>query len=273
MEKRNKMPQKLIDDEAGKDYRQMDSELISLLLDMENDSELSLDEVKDETRKIMSKAAPAVKKKKSFSLTRILVAAAVIAVSIFICTAAVTASYGENDENLFAYVQRKLDKQSGAKSDTADERADRKHYRETFTYYHTLSYNIRRIGEMGFSGLLLPEIVQRKDMLSTENIFYEEDFCTKVEFWQYDKKNYVTVRIRDYGENTDKMPDIEKLRGQKAQCISSDNLNVFVWTEPSGRIMLEYISGNNYYKISADCSLDEMLTQAKILCRNPVKVQ
>lgn len=269
----NKTLASLIDDEAKKDYRLMDSDLISLILDMENENELSSDEIKSETQKIISNSYSPAKKKKSVRAAKILVAAAVIAISVFICTAAVTASYGENDENLFEFVQKKLDRQSASKSDTADEKVDRNHYRENFTYLHTLSYNIRRIGEMGVSGLLLPEIVQRKDMLSTENIFYEEDFCFKVEFWQYDKENYVTVRIRDYGENKDKIPDIKKLRGKKAQCISSENLEAFIWTEDSGRIMLEYSYDNKYYKISADCSLDDMLIQAKMLCQQKISVR
>lgn len=261
------MLERMLREEAEKDYEDIDADFISLCLDICGEEYPSEETVEKGTDKILSLyEKKAVKKKphRLIKLRKAMLVAAVVAVLSAFAAVTVTARYEIFQDNaLFEFVQRKLDKKAGIKTDKTDENEEARSYRELFAYIYTLDYTLEELSGRNISDLLLPSMVRSEKMRSTQAVYFDEKYCTKAEFWQYDEEYYVTVRIRDYSENPAKLPDIESIRGEKAQRVESEGNNYYIWQEPNGRIMLEYIRGDYHYKISADCTFDFMIYQAK----------
>lgn len=261
----------LIEKEAQKSENDIDGDFISLCLDVIGVPSPDEKTVSDETNKIilMSRGnrsdSENIGIKKFRSAGRILLIAAAVAVmSSFIVVGSISAVYHDEitDTGLIAFIESKLNLAGSPESDTRDKSEDTNPYRKLFSYVHLLPYNIGMLEKDGFHDIKLPEIVREENMRSTDVVFFDEKNYRKGEFWLSDSSTYVTVRIRRLSGDKTHFPDISRLRGSKAERIYSENAEVFIWHERNERVMLEYIIGENYYKISADISYDEMKKEA-----------
>lgn len=260
----------IIEEEMKKSTDEIDPELISLCLDLSGEKYPDEKSVKKEIDCILEKMTQEKKVKKPqkmYSLKKVILIAAVV--SVILCTAAVsvTAYYQSEirDNALIDFILRKTELKNTPPDDNED-RGNNNPYRELFSYSYSLAYSLMTLENSGYENIVLPEITKREKMRSSDTIYFEEKYCKKAEFWQYDETNYVTVRIRNYSRNPDRLPDIENMYPDSARHFSSESIRACVHVQPNGRIMLRYTCGNNYYKISADCTLEEMTEQAKMLC-------